>query len=228
MSDKIYVCDGAVLQCDQGFTPAELKVTENRKIRVQGKLKATDMDRQVPKTFGKCKLKPTNSDYLPCVPALQKWTKTSKKTTLGKNKKFLFHDSECMCSTGGKITITDPLQVDSAGSVAEEFIQIARMLPGAILGADHAPKVVESYWMDEEASRKIKNSEYGENACFFVRTENIDTGETLEIEMTDKERQDLDDGRQQIIYSGIVQADGTAELQSININKIWQQTEKET
>src|SRR5690606_25339861 len=98
----------------------------------------------------------------------------------------------------------------------------------AILGADHAPKVVESYWMDEEASRKIKNSEYEENACFFVRTEHIDTGETLEIEMTDKERQDLDDGRQQIIYSGIVQADGTAELQSININKIWQQTEKET
>ncbi|WP_268224612.1 DUF4280 domain-containing protein [Sinomicrobium oceani] len=141
MSNKIYVCDGAVLQCDQGFNPAKLKVTENSKIRVQGKLKATDMDRQVPQTFGKCKLKPKSSDYLPCSPALQKWTKTSSKTTLGKHKKFLFNDSECMCSTGGKITIIDTLQIDSAGSVMEEFTQIARMLPGAMLGVSQSPEV---------------------------------------------------------------------------------------
>lgn len=226
MSDKIYVCDGAVLQCDQGFTPAELKVTENRKIKVQGKLKATDMDRQVPKTFGKCKLKPTNSDYLPCVPALQKWTKTSKNTTLGKNKKFLFQDSECMCSTGGKITITDPLQVDSAGSVAEEFIQIARMLPGAILGADHAPKVVESYWMDEEGKERVKSSKYQENLKLYVLTSDVDTGTTVKLTVTDSKDQDIEKGRKELTYEGIVSDNGVAEMEMVNLKKEWKETEE--
>lgn len=227
MSDKIYVCNGAIVECDQGFTPAELKVTENTKIKVQGKLKATDMDRQVPKTFGKCKLKPTSSDYLPCVPALQKWTKTSKKTTLGGSKKFLFQDSECMCSTGGKITITDPLQIDSAGSVAEEFMEMARMIPGAVLGADHAPKVVESYWMDEEGKEKINDSDYGNRARFYVLTENFDPGEKLEIEMSDKEGQDIEERQKRIIYSGNVQPDGTAELKPIKMEENWEKTEKD-
>ena len=81
MSSKIYVLDGALLECNQGFAPAKLLVTQNQKVKIQGKFKATDMDVQVPQTFGQCKLKPANSGYLPCIPALQKWTKTTSKST---------------------------------------------------------------------------------------------------------------------------------------------------
>jgi len=98
MSDKIYVLDGALVECNQGFMPAKLLVTENQKVKIQGKFKATDMDIQVPQTFGQCKLKPTSGGYLPCMPALQKWMKTTKKASLGSSKKFLFEDSECMCA----------------------------------------------------------------------------------------------------------------------------------
>ncbi|MBC9795269.1 DUF4280 domain-containing protein [Sinomicrobium weinanense] len=226
MSNKIYVCDGAIVECDQGFNPAELKVTENTKIKVQGKLKATDMDRQVPKTFGKCKLKPTSGDYLPCVPALQKWTKTSEKTTLGGSKKFLFQDSECMCSTGGKITITDPLQVDSAGSVAEEFTELARMLPGAMLGADQAPKVVESYWMDEEGKERIKGSKYKENLKLYVLTSNVDPGTSVKLKVADDKQWDIEKGQKELIYKGTVMENGVAEMEMVTLKKEWKDTEE--
>ena len=134
MSSKIYVLDGALLECYQGFTPAKLMVTENKKVKIQGQFKATDMDIQVPQTFGDCKLKPAGSGYLPCVPTLQKWTKTSEKATLGKTKKFLFEDSECMCATGGKVTVLQTMQINSMGSVMEEFKTIAMTIPGAMLG----------------------------------------------------------------------------------------------
>ena len=59
MSDKIYVLDGALVECDQGMAPATLMVTENQKVKIQGKFKATDMDVQIPQTFVQCKLQPT-------------------------------------------------------------------------------------------------------------------------------------------------------------------------
>ena len=103
------------------------------------------MDVQVPRTFGQCKLKPNGNSYQPCVPALQKWSKTTKKSTLGGSKKWLFDDSECMCATGGKITITDPTQLNLAGNVKEEFKNIAMTIPGAMMGNDKSPKVVQTY-----------------------------------------------------------------------------------
>ena len=134
MSSKIYVVDDALLQCDKGAKPAKLKVTQNRKITIQGKFKATDVDKLVPETFGTCKLKPTAGGFLPCAPALQKWTKTTKKATLGKSKKFLYDCSETMCATGGKITVVQHGQVNTLGSVTEEFKNIAMAIPGAMLG----------------------------------------------------------------------------------------------
>ena len=154
---KKYVLDGAMLQCNQGMKPAKLLVTQNQKVKIQGKFQATDKETQVPETFGLCKLKPSGNSYLPCIPALQPWTKTAQKSTLGSGKKFLFEDSECMCATGGKVTIIQHAQIDSAGSVMETFKNIAMMIPGAMLGNDKAPKVVETYWMDENQTKSTKS-----------------------------------------------------------------------
>ncbi|WP_068593065.1 DUF4280 domain-containing protein [Cochleicola gelatinilyticus] len=227
MSSKIYVLDGAIVQCDQGFTPAKLLVTENRKVKIQGKFKATDMEKQVPQTFGQCKLKPSGSSYLPCVPALQKWTKTSGKSTLGGSKKWLFEDSECMCATGGKITITDPTQINSAGSIKETFKDIAIMIPGAMLGNDKAPKVVESYWMDESGNEKIDASDYGKKAQLYVLTENMDPGENVTVKVKDSENKEFKKGEKELTYSGSVKADGTVALKLVEIDTKWNETEND-
>ena len=89
-----YVLDGAIVQCSMGMKPAKLMVITNQKVKIQGKFKATDTDLLVPETFFQCKLKPTPSgSFLPCIPMLQKWQNTSKKTSLRGIQKFLFDDS---------------------------------------------------------------------------------------------------------------------------------------
>ncbi|SIT01427.1 protein of unknown function [Zobellia uliginosa] len=228
MSSKIYVLDGALLQCDQGFTPAKLMVTENQKVKIQGKFKATDMDVQVPQTFGQCKLKPTSGGYLPCVPALQKWTKTTEKATLGKAKKFLFEDSECMCATGGKVTVLQPMQINTAGSVMEEFKNIAMTIPGAMLSNDKAPKVVDSYWMDENGSEKVDSIAYGEKASIFVQTENMDPGETVNVSVKEKDELAIDGEQNVIKFSGTVKADGSAELKPLETSEEWNKEKTDT
>ena len=221
MSSKIYVLDGALLECNQGFTPAKLLVTQNQKVKIQGKFKATDMDLQVPATFGQCKLKPTSGGYLPCIPGLQKWSKTSKKSTLGSSKKWLFDDSECMCATGGKVTITDPTQLNLAGSVQEEFMDIAMTIPGAMMGNDKAPKVVQTYWMDESQTKRTNKIEYGQQATIFVRTQNVDAGETIKVNVKEKDGNKIDGSKNTITFSGTVNGDGTAQLEPLETDKDW-------
>ncbi|WP_158978875.1 PAAR-like protein [Cellulophaga sp. L1A9] len=223
MSSKIYVLDGALLECNQGFTPAKLMVTENQKVKIQGKFKATDMDVQVPQTFGQCKLKPTSGGYLPCIPALQKWTKTTGKATLGKTKRFLFEDSECMCATGGMVTILEPMQINTAGSVLEEFKNIAMTIPGAMLGNDKAPKVVESYWMDEHGQEKVEAIIYGEKASMFIRTENIAAGETITVKVNEAKNKKIDGEQAQFIYTGTIQGNGVAKLELLATEENWNQ-----
>ncbi|WP_299888181.1 PAAR-like protein [uncultured Lacinutrix sp.] len=226
MSSKIYVLDGALLECNQGFVPAKLMVTQNQKVKIQGKFKATDMDVQVPATFGQCKLKPTNGGYLPCMPALQKWTKTTKTSTLGGSKKFLYEDSECMCATGGKVTIIQPMQINTAGSAKEEFKEIAMTIPGAMIGNDKAPKVVESYWMDEAGKEKINEIKYGEKATMFIKTENIDPGESISIKVNDTNGNKIDGNKVQLTYTGTVQNDGIAKLESLETKEDWNKTKE--
>ncbi|WP_452219809.1 PAAR-like protein [Lacinutrix salivirga] len=220
MSSKIYVLDGAIVECNQGFTPAKLLVTENQKVKIQGKFKATDRDVQVPQTFGQCKLKPTSGGYLPCIPGLQKWTKTSKKTTLGGSKNWLYEDSECMCATGGKVTITDPTQINSAGSAKEEFKNIAKMIPGAMMGNDKAPKVIQTYWMDESRTKRASKIMRSEKASIFVKTQNIDVGETVEVIIKEKKGKVINTGKDTLTYSGKVKADGTVTLDLVELETI--------
>ena len=227
MSSKIYVVDGALLKCNQGMKPAKLQVTQNQKIKIQGKFKATDMDNVVPETFFQCKLKPTSGGYLPCVPALQKWTKTTKKASLGKSKKFLYDCSETMCATGGKITVAQHGQINTAGSMKEEFKNIAMLIPGAMLGNDKVPKVVQSYWMDEDEQEEISDSDYAKKPKYFVMTQDMDTGEKITIEIEDQDNLDFKEGEKMLIYSGTVKADGSAILSSIEIKEEWLDTEKQ-
>lgn len=112
--DKYFVVHGGTCVCDKAVDPskeAEIVVTKNTKLVINEddkKFAVTEEDTTMKPptaTFGKCKLKPSNSDYLPCSPAfMPKWEKAYDKKTV-EGKKILTELSTLQCTIGGKITI---------------------------------------------------------------------------------------------------------------------------
>lgn len=103
------ITDTAQLVCNQGTISSNLLVSTQGFITIENKPIATDEDNKPNtniKPFGKCKLKPSSSGYLPCVPVPQKWKKTAEKNTINDNA-ILTEESFCMCSIGGKISVKD-------------------------------------------------------------------------------------------------------------------------
>ena len=94
----------ALLLCNKGAIPSQLKVTSQTFSKAEDKLVATEQDKQ-PETnipsFGVCTI--TKSK---CTPAIIKWDKTTEKDTIN-NYKILTEESTCNCSVGGKISVQD-------------------------------------------------------------------------------------------------------------------------
>jgi muramidase (phage lysozyme) len=120
--DKYYVVHGATCACDKAENPkqtAKLVVTSQKKVILndqEGKFFATEADKTFDPpaaTFGKCKLQPSFSGYLPCTlsPA-PKWSKVYEKTQVLGNK-ALTQLSTLQCTIGGKIEIVKHGQTDS-------------------------------------------------------------------------------------------------------------------
>lgn len=91
----------AVLLCDKGAKPSQLKVTSQTFSKAENKLIATDQDKQaetnIP-SFGVCTITKNK-----CTPTIIKWDKTTEKDTIN-NYKILSEDSTCQCTVGGKIS----------------------------------------------------------------------------------------------------------------------------
>lgn len=105
------IIDTTQLKCDKGTTPTPITVTSQSFMKIEGKLQATEEDKQPNsniKPFGQCKLKPTTGGFLPCIPAPIKWQDTSVFEIDG--KKELLDNSTCQCSVGGKISIVKSAQ----------------------------------------------------------------------------------------------------------------------
>ena len=103
------ITDTAELSCDQGTATSKLNVTSQDFVTIEGKAMATEEDKQANTnilSFKQCKLKPSSSGYLPCVPAPIKWEDTAKKDSINEQK-ILTENSYCMCSIGGKIIVKD-------------------------------------------------------------------------------------------------------------------------
>jgi len=99
------VTQTAQLQCDKGSKPSELKVTSQNFSSFEDKLIATENDAKPNENimpFGNCKAKYNQA----CTPQTQKWDKTAKKDEIN-GMKIVLETSECLCKTGGKITIID-------------------------------------------------------------------------------------------------------------------------
>lgn len=102
MPEKI--TEKALLFCDKGAKPSQLIVTSQDFCQADGKLIATEQDKQaevnVP-SFGTCAV--TKSS---CTPLIIKWNKTTTKDEIN-SFKLLTEDSTCQCVIGGKISIKD-------------------------------------------------------------------------------------------------------------------------
>ena len=83
------------------------------------------------------------------------------------------------------------------------------------------PKVVKSYWMDENGEEKVDEIKYGDNATIFVETQNIDPGESIKIKIKEKDGQKIDGTKDSIVFSGIIKADGTADLRPFETAEDW-------
>ncbi|EPD97745.1 DUF4280 domain-containing protein [Capnocytophaga sp. oral taxon 336] len=114
------ITETAKLQCNQGTVTTTLKVTSQQFAKINDKLQATEEDKQANVNimpFGQCKLKPTTSGYLPCMPTPIKWENTSFSTIDGKKE---LNSASCIqCAIGGKITFTDTGGNDFVSSETE-------------------------------------------------------------------------------------------------------------
>lgn len=125
MAEKHVVVQGATLKCKFSVEPKtdKLKVLSHSKHYANDKdgskkLIATDKEigqTMEKNTFGKCKLQPTNSDYLPCMAVVTVWKDFYKEVTLSNKGKVLLEDSKATCPIGGPDCIT----VDKHGQKAE-------------------------------------------------------------------------------------------------------------
>lgn len=100
MAQKI--TEGALVQCDKGVKPSKLKVSSQDFCQAEGKLIATEEDKQaevnVP-NFGICTV--TRSK---CVPSIIKWDNPTSKDEIN-GFKILTEASTCQCAVGGKIVV---------------------------------------------------------------------------------------------------------------------------
>ncbi len=101
-----HITDTTQLKCDKGASPTPLTVTSQSFMKIEGKLQATEEDKQPNtniKPFGICSVLRSS-----CSPSPIKWENTSDFEIEG--KKELLDSSTCQCSIGGKISVVKAAQ----------------------------------------------------------------------------------------------------------------------
>lgn len=118
MSAKKYVCDQAKIECQMCTnTQGTLMVTSNM-IKLQGKLWATEKDKEKVNLLfqGTCKASPQQS--VPCIAVIQTGNWQGVGDVLVQNNKALLESSTIMCNYGGsQIKIKDDLQKSQPSSL---------------------------------------------------------------------------------------------------------------
>lgn len=114
-SGTYVICDGAKCKCDKSVSgaQADFQVLSQSTTYINDKdgskkLVGNTMDLGIPfvvkaSTFGQCKLQPTGSSYLPCIPAVVSWSDAYESVVLDNMGQALVNDSVGQCAIGGKI-----------------------------------------------------------------------------------------------------------------------------
>lgn len=96
------ITEQAILLCDKGTNPSQLKVTSQQFCTAEKKLIATEQDK-IPEVnipnFGICAITQNK-----CLPSPVLWQKATEKDTIN-HLKILTEKSTCQCAVGGKISV---------------------------------------------------------------------------------------------------------------------------
>lgn len=115
-SGTYVVCNGAKCKCDKSVSgsQADFEVLSQSLSYINDsdgaqKLVGSTMDLGIPfkvkaSTFGQCKLQPTGSSYLPCIPAIVSWSDQYDAVVLDNTGKLLVKDSTASCAIGGTVS----------------------------------------------------------------------------------------------------------------------------
>ncbi|OEK09804.1 hypothetical protein A8C32_09845 [Flavivirga aquatica] len=141
------ICQGAECMCDKSVEQAPngvFEVKTQSSIYVNDKdgadkLIASTKDLSLPfvtksKTFGSCKMQPTMTSYLPCIPNIVQWEKSYESIKLPNQGTALIQESEGICSFGGKVTFVTHGQTQTVSPVDLEVTspEIAALISPAL------------------------------------------------------------------------------------------------
>ncbi len=220
-----YVCNGAIIKCPLCSNPQGKLLVTSTQILIQDKPWATEADKgKMNLQFQGTCTKFTNNPP-PCIGVINvaQWQNVAEGVTVDGNAPLL-EDSTIMCNTGGvQITIENHVQK----SIPTNLSQLAMAaVPAPMAEEVLEPKVVEMYWMDEEKTKRVDGSNYGDKVHLFIKAINTDPGMPVSIKVKDVEAADFAEGQKELIYSGTVDSEGVAELELVELEKSWIKTEK--
>ncbi|WP_395077678.1 DUF4280 domain-containing protein [Flavobacterium sp.] len=152
MAEKHYAVQGATCQCKFSESPQ----TDILKVKTQTKAFANDngeeklvaTTKEIGKTlekntFGKCKMQPSSSGFLPCQVVITQWTGFYEKVTYEENKgNPLLESSKATCPIGGPDCITiknhgQTAAMTQKNSESSDPDVLKEILPGVNFGANN-------------------------------------------------------------------------------------------
>lgn len=199
--DLKMVINGAKLQCTLCTNPVgDLKVnfdTPTTQDKKTATVKEKDMTSLVFK--GNCKKSPQSSS--PCASVMQLGSWKNVGTSKVQEQFLLLLKSTIKCNYGGiDIKITDCGQ-----RCEQENLDVDDMTP-------EEKKILSAVWMCAETEENITNLYERQTAGLLVKTRNYKEGETISIKIKEATGREVNEGLKEMILSGSVKADNTAEL----------------
>jgi len=195
------VIDGAKLQCTLCTNPVgDLKVNFDTPT-IQDKKTATVKERDMKSLIfkGNCKKSPQSSS--PCASVMQLGDWKNVGTSKVQEQFPLLLKSTIKCNYGGvDIKITDCGQRSEPENIVPPNKGLKKK------------KILNATWMCAEMEENITSAYVKQQVSLLVKTRNYDEGELITLIIDDKNGFDVKKDDKEITITGIVNADGYAEL----------------
>jgi hypothetical protein len=254
MSKGHIVVQGAMCKCKFGNTPDTLVVQTQTKGYVNDsegsqKLIGNTMDIGMPlqaKTFGQCKLQPSSSGYLPCIPAITQWQDPYENVVLPNNGKILTEKSKAICAISGSPCVeftwhgqtaapapaaptAEQQQVHSQLNPlanAKKHQQVTTCLMDDITSNQERqaqPSIKNIGWLHDKDDQKIVTAEFGQSIRIFIQVKDINLEETITLNLYAKSGGNFE-AQPTKTYSAKVEEyfGGTYAIFHINIDPKWE------
>jgi hypothetical protein len=209
-ADLKLVIDGAKIQCTLCANPiGDLKVNFDTPT-IQNKKTATvkEKDKKSLIFKGNCSKSPQSSSPCASVMQLDKWKDVG--TSKVQDQFPLLLKSTIKCNYGGTdIKIIDCGQKNEPSPVETKGAPVPKDTSKILKNKE----IISAVWMNADMNSEIKTASIDEKVSVFVKTKNYMEGDIVSLEITEVDGKDVTKGVKKVMISGIVKADGSAELQ---------------